>query len=57
MACLGEEAGDLQALAERKKRTLGGESVPLGLGDFFFNPDDPINPDFDPDDDVDDEGF
>lgn len=57
IACLGEEAGDLQALAERKKRTLGGESVPLGLGDFFFNPDDPINPDFDPDDDVDDEGF
>lgn len=53
LACLGEEADDLQSLAERKKRTLGGESVPLGLGDFFFNPDDPLNPDFDPDEDDD----
>ncbi|MEE2642106.1 MAG: MoxR family ATPase [Planctomycetota bacterium] len=54
LACLGEEADDLQSLAERKKRTLGGESVPLGLGDFFFNPEDPLNPDFDPDNEDDD---
>ena len=55
LACLGEEADDLQSLAERKKRTLGGESVPLGLGDFFFNPEDPLNPDFDPDNEDDDD--
>jgi hypothetical protein len=24
---------------------LGGDSVPLGLGDFFFDPDDPLHPD------------
>lgn len=53
LACLGEEAGDLQSLAERKKRTLGGESVPLGLGDFFFHPEDPLNPDFESDDEDD----
>lgn len=52
LSCLGEEADDLQSLAERKKQSLGGESIPLGLGDFFFNPDDPINPDFDPDEDL-----
>ena len=49
VSCLGEEADDLQALSERRKRTLGGESIPLGLGDFFFNPNDPLNPDFDSD--------
>ena len=53
LSCLGEEADDLQALAEQKQRTLGGESVPLGLGDFFFNPQDPLNPDFDPEDEED----
>ena len=41
--CLGEEAIDLQALADRKQQTLGGSSVPMGLGDFFFNPDDPLH--------------
>lgn len=44
--CLGEEALDLNALSERKQRSLGGASVPLGLGDFFFSPDDPLHPDF-----------
>jgi hypothetical protein len=43
--CLGEDALDLQSLAERKARTLGGSSVPMGLGDFFFSPDDPLHPD------------
>lgn len=60
LACLGEEADDLQQLADRKKRTLGGDSVPLGLADFFFNPDDPLNPDFEedpPEDDDADEPF
>lgn len=45
--CLGPEALDLHSLAERKSRTLGGDAVPLGLGDFFFDPDDPLHPDRD----------
>lgn len=43
--CLGDDALDLQSLAERRSRTLGGSDVPLGLGDFFFDPDDPLHPD------------
>ncbi|MEC8475503.1 MAG: MoxR family ATPase [Planctomycetota bacterium] len=49
--CLGEEASDLEELAKRKKRALGGEAVPLGLADLFFDPDDPLHPDRDDDDD------
>ena len=45
--CLGEDSLDLQALAEQKSRTLGGDAVPMGLGDFFFDPDDPMHPDAD----------
>lgn len=52
--CLGEEAANLEALAERKRRDLGGNVLPLGLGDFFFDPDDPLHPDFDGDDEDDD---
>ncbi len=51
--CLGEEAVDLESLAQRKMRDLGGNALPLGLGDFFFDPDDPLHPDFDGDDDDD----
>lgn len=43
--CLGADALDLDLLAQRKARTLGGDVVPLGLGDFFFNPEDPLHPD------------
>lgn len=43
--CLGSEALDLPSLAQRRARTLGGDAVPLGLGDFFFDPDDPLHPD------------
>src|SRR5947208_2880285 len=39
--CLGPDALDVEAAAQRRARTLGGDSVPLGLGDFFFDPDDP----------------
>jgi len=53
--CLGEEALDLKTLAEKKSQTLGGDVVPLGLGDFFFSPDDPLHPDFDEEDDVDED--
>jgi hypothetical protein len=49
--CLGEDALDLESLAERRRRTLGGSNVPLGLGDFFFDPDDPLHPDREEDDD------
>ncbi|MCA9156680.1 MAG: AAA family ATPase [Planctomycetales bacterium] len=51
--CLGEDAVNLEALAERKSRDLGGNMLPLGLGDFFFDPDDPLHPDFDGDEDED----
>ncbi len=50
--CLGPDALDLQSLAERKRRTIGGDSLPLGLGDFFLSPDDPLHPDRDDDDDL-----
>jgi MoxR-like ATPase len=49
--CLGEDALDLSTLAERKRATLGGNVVPMGLGDFFFSPDDPLHPDYHQDDD------
>ncbi len=51
LACLGEDALNLDALAERKTRSLGGNIVPMGLGDFFFSPDDPLHPDLDDEDD------
>jgi len=51
--CLGEDALDLESLAQRRTRTLGGDAVPLGLGDFFFAADDPLHPDLDDDDDDD----
>ena len=48
--CLGDDALDLESLAERRNRSLGGNAVPLGLGDFFFSPDDPLHPDRDDED-------
>ena len=67
--CLGPEATDLDRLAEQKNQTLGGQALPMGFGDFFFNADDPLhreltpddidpgmfNPDHDDDDDLDDD--
>lgn len=49
--CLGPDASDLESLAHRKQRTLGGDAVPMGLADFFFDADDPLHPDRDQDDD------
>ncbi len=49
--CLGDDALDLDAMAERKRSDLGGNALPLGLGDFFFDSDDPLHPDADSDDD------
>jgi MoxR-like ATPase len=42
---LGEEALDLEGLSQRRKRALGDQPVPRGLGDFFFEGDDPLHPD------------
>ncbi|GIW54932.1 MAG: hypothetical protein KatS3mg082_1336 [Nitrospiraceae bacterium] len=41
---LSEEALDLEALARRRKRALGDQPLPKGLGDFFFESDDPLHP-------------
>jgi MoxR-like ATPase len=53
--CLGEDALDLKNLADRKSASLGGNVVPMGLGDFFFSPDDPMHPDYDEDEDDDED--
>jgi hypothetical protein len=57
LRCLGDEALDLQSLAERKRQTLGGSAVPMGLGDFFFDPSNPLHPDNLSDEDFEDEDF
>ena len=44
---LSEEALDLDELATRNQRALGEERLPMGLGDFFFNDDNPLHPDSD----------
>jgi hypothetical protein len=50
---LGEEAADLEAMARRKRHALGGQHTPMGLGDLFFEPGDPLHPDAAEEDDVD----
>ena len=57
LRCLGEDAADLQSLADKRNNSLGGNAVPMGLGDFFFSPDDPLHPDadFDDEDDFDED--
>ena len=55
--CLGEDAIDLEAMAQRRRRTLGGDAVPLGLADLFFDADDPLHPDRDDEDDDDLDGI
>jgi MoxR-like ATPase len=42
---LGEESLDLDTLAEARRRSLGDQIMPTGMGDFFFDEDDPLNPD------------
>ena len=42
---LGEEALDLDSLAKRRSNALGGQGLPKGLGDFFFEEDSPLHPD------------
>ncbi len=55
--CLGEDAVDLQSLADRKQQSLGGNVLPMGLGDFFFDPNHPLHPDHDDDEEEDDDDF
>jgi hypothetical protein len=55
LAVLGDEVLDMDELARRKRESRGGQHAPLGLGDLFFSPDDPLHPDFDPDQDEEDE--
>jgi MoxR-like ATPase len=50
LCVLGEDAADLEDLARRKRRAMGGQHAPLGLGDLFFSPDDPLHPDVEKDD-------
>ncbi len=52
---LGDEAADLEELARRKRRAMGGQHAPMGLGDLFFNPGDPLHPDAGDDDDFDED--
>jgi MoxR-like ATPase len=54
LCVLGEEAADLEDLARRKRRAMGGQHAPMGLGDLFFDPGDPLHPDADEDDEDDD---
>ncbi len=44
---LGQEALDLENMAKSKSRALGSETLPMGLGDFFFSGDSPLHPDSD----------
>ena len=41
---LGEEALDIEKMAEKRNLALGGEIPGVNLSDFFFGPDDPLNP-------------
>lgn len=50
LCVLGEEALDLESLARNKRRAMGGQHSPMGLADLFFDPDDPLHPDLDDDD-------
>jgi len=45
MKVLGAEALDLDSLARRRSHALGGQGLPQGLGDFFFDEDSPLHPD------------
>jgi MoxR-like ATPase len=47
---LGEEAKDLDRLAQERKQSLGGQHPSIDLQDFFFEDDDPLNPGMDDDD-------
>jgi len=53
--CLGPDALDLEEMGRRSAAQLGGEVPPVGLGDFFISPDDPLHPDYNDESDEGDE--
>jgi hypothetical protein len=55
LCVLGEEAADLEELARTRRRALGGQHAPMGLGDLFFDPDDPLHPDLEEEEDEEEE--
>lgn len=50
---LGSEALEMETLADKRRRAQGMDRAPMGLGDFFFDPDDPLHPDREDDEDSD----
>lgn len=52
---LGDEAIDLEALAAQRRRMLGDQLLPQGLGDFFFSADNPLHPDWESEKDRDED--
>ncbi|MGL4462924.1 MAG: AAA family ATPase [Planctomycetia bacterium] len=42
---LGDDALDLDRMGAQRRRMLGDRRTAAGLGDFFFDEDDPMNPD------------
>jgi MoxR-like ATPase len=48
---LGDDALDLDGLARQRRRMFGSSPTAMGLGDFFFNADDEMNPDHEEEDD------
>jgi len=57
LCVLGEEALDLEELARRKRRALGGQQAPLGLADLFFDRDDPLHPEAEDEDEEGEEDY
>ncbi|MEE9394343.1 MAG: AAA family ATPase [Planctomycetota bacterium] len=55
VAVLGEDALDLDNLAESRNQVLGTSALPAGIADFFFGGGDPLHPDLDDLDDDDDD--
>src|SRR4051794_39125648 len=51
---LGGGAPAPEAPARRKRRAMGGQHAPMGLGDLFFGPGDPLHPDAEDGEDEDD---
>jgi hypothetical protein len=55
LCVLGEEAADLDEMARRKRRAMGGQHAPMGLAELFFEDADPLNPEADDEDEDEDE--
>lgn len=51
--CLGSEALDLERMAMTRAASLGGQALPMGFADFFFESRDPLRPDFEEVEDAD----